>query len=85
LGQCTDDKPLAVTTFFAGVNFDSIDERANDFDNLWAGRPISQCLLQSGDLSPIEVRKIRMDRELPIALLGLQTGIDLSLASLQAS
>jgi hypothetical protein len=73
-----------VTTFFAGVNFDSIDERANDFDNLWAGRPISQCLLQSGDLSPIEVRKIRTDRDFRVALSDLQIRVDLAFVSLQA-
>jgi hypothetical protein len=36
LGQCTDEKDVAVTALFAGVNLDSINERANDFNNLWA-------------------------------------------------
>jgi len=38
LGQCTDDKDLAVATLFTGVDFDSINERANDFNNRWASR-----------------------------------------------
>jgi hypothetical protein len=36
LGQCTDEKDVAVAALFAGVNLDSINERANDFNNLWA-------------------------------------------------
>ena len=84
LGECTDDKDLAVATLFAGVNFDSINERTNVFDNLRACRLITQHLLQSGDLSPIEVRKVRMDRDLHVALLGFQVGVDLAFASLQA-
>jgi hypothetical protein len=36
LGQCTDEKDVAVAARFAGVNLDSINERANDFNNLWA-------------------------------------------------
>jgi hypothetical protein len=84
LGHCADNKDLAMATLFAGVTFDSINERANDFNSLWSGRLISQHLLQSGDLSPIEVRKIRMDRDLHVALLGLQSRVDLAFASFQA-
>jgi hypothetical protein len=50
LSQRTDDKDLAAATFFAGVDFDPINERTNDFNNLGACHLISQLLLQSGDL-----------------------------------
>ena len=83
-GQCTDDNDLAVATLFAMVDLDFINERTNDFDKLRACRLIIQHLLQSGDLSPIEIRKVRMDRDLHVALLGFQVGVDLAFASLQA-
>jgi hypothetical protein len=73
---------LAVATLFARVDLDSINERTNDFDKLRACRLIIQHLLQSGDLSPIEIRKVRMDRDLHVALLGFQVGVDLAIASL---
>jgi hypothetical protein len=83
LGQCTNNNDLTLATLLAGVDFDSIDERTDDFDSLRACRVISQQLLQSGDLSAVEVWKIRMKCDLHVAFLGLQVGADLAFANLQ--
>jgi len=55
LGQCSDNNDLAVATLLAGVDFDSIEERTDDFDCLQACLLIIQDVLQSGDLSAVEV------------------------------
>ena len=83
LSQRTDNDDLAVATFLARMDFNSLDKRADNLNSLWARRFIIQYPLQFDDVSAVEFRKIGMDRDLHIALLGLQVGGDLALAGLQ--
>ena len=85
LGQCTHDGDLAATARLAGQDFDPIDKRADGFDDLRACCLVLQRLLEFPDLFTIELRKIGMDNNFHIVLLGRQISIDVSLASLQAS
>jgi len=81
LSQLTDNNDIAV--FLVRMDFDPIDERTDDFDSLRACRLINQHLLQSGDLSAVEVREIGVDSDLKVTLPGLQIGCGRTLASLQ--
>jgi hypothetical protein len=72
LGQGADDNDLAVATLLAGVDFYPINKRVDDFHSLGSCGLITQNLLQSGDLSAVEVRKIGMDREFGVAWLPLR-------------
>jgi hypothetical protein len=83
LSQGTDNNDLAAATFLAGVNFDPINKRADYFNGLRASLLVIQYPLQSGDLSAVELREIRMDSDLHVALSDLQIGSNLALASLQ--
>ena len=82
MSQCTDHNDLAVATFLAGVDFNSINERTDVFNSLRASRLIIQHLLQLATFRAVEVREIGMDSDLKIALLRLQ--ID-SISRLRAS
>ena len=83
LSQRTDNDDLAVATFLARLDFDSLDKRTDDLNSLRASRFIIQYPLQPDDFSAVELREIGMDGDLFIAFLGLQVGGDLALAGLQ--
>jgi hypothetical protein len=84
LGQCTDDGDLAMAARLTGRPLDSIDERTNGLDDLRACRLVLQRLLKFPYLFTIEFRKIGMDND-PLAVVSRhQSGIQVSLASLQA-
>ena len=83
LSQRTYNNDLALATFLARVDFNSLDKRTDDLNSLRASRFIIQYLLQPDDLSAVEVREIRMDGNLNIDLLSLQVGTDLALTGLQ--
>ena len=63
LSQGTDNNDLAGATFLAGVNFDPINKRADYFNGLRASLLVIQYRLQSGDLSAVELREIRINSE----------------------
>lgn len=83
LSQGTDNNDLAVATFLAGVNFNPINKRADYFNGLRSSLLVIQYPLQSGDLSAVELREIGIDSDLHVALLDLQIGTNLVVASLQ--
>jgi hypothetical protein len=85
LGQSADKNDLAVAALPARVDFNSINERADDIYSLRAHCLVVQRFLQFGNLSAVDVWKIRMDRDLRVALLSLQFGLDLAFVSLQTS
>ena len=82
LSQRADNNDLAVATLLAGADFNSLDERPDDLHSLRTCRLIVQYPLQPGDFSAVKVRKIGMDGDLHVALLGLQVGGDLAFPSL---
>jgi hypothetical protein len=76
----TYDGDLAAAARLAGQDFDSIDKRADGFDNLRACYLVLQRLLEFPNLFRIEFRQIGVDNDSHIALLGHQFSIDVSLA-----
>src|SRR5262245_36110763 len=85
LSQCTDNYDVAVASRLAGLDFDSINERADGIDNPRARCLVGQSLLKAGDFSSVEVRQIRMDSDFQSPVLRLQFDLDLALTRLQAS
>jgi hypothetical protein len=70
VSQRTDNDDLAMATLLAGVDFNSLDKRTDNFDSVRACGLIFQYPLQPGDFPAIEVRKVGMDRETPCRLVG---------------
>jgi hypothetical protein len=82
MSKCAYDGDIAVAARPTRHYFDSIDKRADGFDNLRACRLVLQRLLKFRDLVAVKLRKIGMDND-PLAVVsGHQISIEVSLASL---
>ena len=68
LGECAGEGDVALAAGLARIDVDAVDQGADDLDRLAARGLVRKEVLEGGDLSAVQVGKVRMEVDHGLAL-----------------